>query len=66
MGTINENMHRDFALRHCPSASESANSAGARKGRVRLTVPQATEWKRIGNQIDTALVAARTDFVNVS
>ena len=29
------------------------------------TVPQATEWQRIGNQINAASVFARADFVNV-
>jgi hypothetical protein len=28
-------------------------------------VPQATEWQRIGNQIDAAMIFARTDFVKV-
>jgi len=31
---------------------------------VRLAVPPATEWQRIGNQINAARVAARTHFVN--
>jgi hypothetical protein len=26
---------------------------------------QATEWQRVGNQIDTAMIFARADFVNV-
>jgi hypothetical protein len=30
---------------------------------VRLTVPQPTEWQRIGNQIDAAFIFARADFV---
>ena len=30
-----------------------------------LAVPQATEWQRIGNQIDAAFVFARTDCVNM-
>jgi hypothetical protein len=30
---------------------------------VRPVIPQPTEWQRIGNQIDAALVFARTDFV---
>jgi hypothetical protein len=33
--------------------------------RVRLTIPQATEWQHIGNQIDTAFIFAGADFVNV-
>ena len=33
--------------------------------RVRLAVPKATEWQRIGNQIDAAMIFARADFVNV-
>jgi len=33
--------------------------------RVWLTVPQTTEWQRIGNQIDAAMILARADFVNV-
>jgi len=33
--------------------------------RVWLAVPQATEWQRIGNEIDTAMIFARADFINV-
>jgi len=29
--------------------------------RVWLAVPQATEWQRIGNQINTAFIVARAD-----
>jgi len=29
-----------------------------------LDIPQATEWQRIGNQVDAATVATRSDFVN--
>ncbi len=29
------------------------------------SVPQATEWQRIGNQIDAAMIFAGTDFVSV-
>jgi hypothetical protein len=32
---------------------------------IRLAIPQATEWQRIGNQIDTAFIFARADFVSV-
>jgi len=32
---------------------------------MRLTVPQTTERERIGNQIDAAMVFARSDFVSV-
>ena len=28
-------------------------------------IPQPTEWQRIGNQIDAAMIFARTDFVKV-
>jgi hypothetical protein len=28
-------------------------------------MPQATEWQRIGNQIDAAMIFAGPDFVNV-
>jgi hypothetical protein len=28
-----------------------------------LAVPQPTEWQRIGNQIDAAMIFARSDFV---
>jgi hypothetical protein len=31
--------------------------------RVRLAIPKATEWKRIADQIDAALIFARADFV---
>ena len=27
--------------------------------------PEPTEWQRIGNQIDAAMIFARADFVNV-
>ena len=30
------------------------------------SIPQATEWQHIGNEIDAAMVFARADFVNVS
>ena len=33
--------------------------------RIRLAVPQATEWQRIGNQIDAAMIFAWPDFVKV-
>jgi hypothetical protein len=33
--------------------------------RVRLAIPQPTEWQRIGNQIDAAFVFALADFVEV-
>jgi len=29
---------------------------------IRSIVPQPTEWQRIGNQIDAAMVFARADF----
>src|SRR6266487_164558 len=32
---------------------------------VRLAVPQATEWQRIGNQIDAAMIFAWAYFVSV-
>jgi len=32
---------------------------------IRLAVSQATEWQRIGNQIDAAMIFAGADFVNV-
>jgi hypothetical protein len=28
-------------------------------------LPQPTEWQRIGNQIDAAMIFARADFVSV-
>jgi hypothetical protein len=33
--------------------------------RIRLAVPQATEWQRIGDQINAAMICAGADFVNV-
>jgi len=30
---------------------------------VWLAIPQGTEWQRIGNQIDAAMIFARADFV---
>ena len=32
---------------------------------IRLAVPQAPEWQRIGNQIDATMIFARADFINV-
>jgi len=32
---------------------------------IRLCVPQATEWQHIGNQVNAAMITARSDFVNV-
>src|SRR5262249_5793140 len=32
---------------------------------MRRVVPLATEWQRIGDQIDTAFIFARANFVNV-
>ena len=32
---------------------------------VWLAVPQTTEWQRIGNQIDVAIIFARADFVSL-
>ena len=33
--------------------------------RIRLAVPQPTEWQCIANQIDAAMIFARADFVNM-
>jgi hypothetical protein len=33
--------------------------------RVRFAVPQPTEWQNIGNQIKTAMILTRLDFVGV-
>ena len=33
--------------------------------RVRPTITEPTEWQRIGNQIDAAMISARANFVNV-
>jgi len=30
-----------------------------------FAVPQPTEWQHIGNQINTAVIFVRSDFVNV-
>src|SRR6266481_1560899 len=32
---------------------------------VGFAIPQATEWQRIGNQIDAAMIFSRADFVSV-
>src|SRR5438309_875243 len=32
---------------------------------IRLAIPQPTEWQHIGDQIDAALVPARSHFVSV-
>jgi hypothetical protein len=32
---------------------------------LRTTVPQATEWQHVGNEINAAMIFARADFVNV-
>jgi hypothetical protein len=29
-------------------------------------IPQPTEWQRIGNQINAAMISTRSEFVNVS
>jgi hypothetical protein len=34
-------------------------------GRIRPGVPQSPEWQRAGDQIDAAMIFARSDFVNV-
>jgi len=34
-------------------------------GRTRLSLPQATEWQHIGNQIKAAPILARSYFVNM-
>jgi hypothetical protein len=31
--------------------------------RIRFGIPQPTEWQRIGNEIDAAMIFTRTDFV---
>jgi len=36
------------------------------RGCVRFAIPQPTKWQRIGNQIDAAIIFARTDFVKVA
>ena len=33
--------------------------------RVRLAISQPTEWQRVGNEIDAAMIFARADLVNV-
>ncbi len=43
----------DFSIANCAA------------GRVWLAIPQATEWQRVGNQIDTAFIFARAEVVNV-
>jgi hypothetical protein len=53
-----------------PAFIVNANHSPAAKFRVvdcfaRLQVPQATEWERIGDEIDDALVAARGAFRKV-
>jgi hypothetical protein len=35
------------------------------RGCITPIVPQATEWQRIGNQVDAAMIPARADFVKV-
>src|SRR5215475_1827910 len=35
------------------------------RGCVRAAVPQPTEWQRIGNQIDAAMIFARMDLIGV-
>ena len=30
--------------------------------RARVLIPQSTEWQRIGNQIDAAIIFGRTQF----
>jgi hypothetical protein len=33
--------------------------------RIRLGIPQPTEWELIANQIDAAMIFTGSDFVNV-
>jgi hypothetical protein len=35
------------------------------RGCIRPSVPQPTEWQRIGNQINAAFIASRSDFVKM-
>jgi hypothetical protein len=32
---------------------------------IQRVIPQPTEWQRIADQIDAAMIFARSDFVNV-
>jgi hypothetical protein len=47
------------------SFTSQFHSASVVADRVWLAVPEPTEWQRTGNQIDAAMIFARTDFVNV-
>ena len=64
-------MRFDHAPRIIVKADHSIMRAAAMLGladcvadRIRLSIPQPTEWQCIGNQIDDALVLARADFRN--
>jgi hypothetical protein len=46
-------------------AAVLAGVADCIAGSVWLAIPQATEWQRIGNQINAAMIFTRADFVNV-
>ena len=47
------------------SIANNGGDADCILDRIRLAVPQPTEWQCIANQIDAAFIFARSDFVNV-
>jgi hypothetical protein len=62
----------DHVARCIVNANHSVMGAAPKFGvanriadRVWFAIPQATDWQRIGNQIDAALISTRADFVNV-
>jgi hypothetical protein len=48
-----------------PSDQNKLRIADCVAGCVWFAVPQSTEWQRIGNQINAAMIFAWADFVNV-
>jgi hypothetical protein len=35
------------------------------RGCVRFAIPQPTEWQRIGNEINAAMISARSHFIRM-
>jgi hypothetical protein len=50
--------------RQVPKSKESLADRNA-KPHHPACVPRATEWQRIGNRIDAAMIFARADYLNV-
>ena len=55
----------DFKSNLNQSSALSVSSKGTATTVIWLAIPQATEWERIGNQIDATMIFARANFINV-